>query len=454
MPKKKNMMPMVSLRIKRIVVDGLFGHFNYDLSLEKTSNDIEESQQLFILYGDNGSGKTTILNLVFHLLSPEESQGHRTYLARKQFRKLSVKLNNGAEITALRDKESIVGSYNFIIKEPSKPKLQVYLEADADNSIRVPTDKEEDKQYKNVLSRLSSFGLAIRFLSDIRKTSDDDEQINEESGELISVSSQGLDLESILRRRRREKSDDSLSRVINRLVTWINRQAIVWSNIGTANANTIYADIVKRISASRQKTAPYSKSDASELITTLLEQEKCLNEFSRFGLVSPAPMQEIIKVIKSADRASLPIILSVIKPYSESIQARLRALQSIYDSIQAFVNNLNQFYTFKQVELNTQHGLLIKDFSGEILDPVLLSSGERQLLLLFCNTLISQSQARVIIVDEPELSLNVKWQRNLVRALLECAQGGNVQFIFATHSLELLARHRNSVVKLENKQRK
>ncbi len=45
-------------------------------------------------------------------------------------------------------------------------------------------------------------------------------------------------------------------------------------------------------------------------------------------------------------------------------------------------------------------------------------------------------------------SLNVKWQRQLVQALLDCIRGSRVQLIFATHSIELLARHKQHVVKL------
>jgi len=75
-----------------------------------------------------------------------------------------------------------------------------------------------------------------------------------------------------------------------------------------------------------------------------------------------------------------------------------------------------------------------------------LSSGEQQLLLLFCNTLVSRARPSIFIIDEPEISLNVKWQRKLVQNLLDVSQGGNTQFIFASHSIELLTQHRDKVV--------
>jgi ABC-type glutathione transport system ATPase component len=54
------------------------------------------------------------------------------------------------------------------------------------------------------------------------------------------------------------------------------------------------------------------------------------------------------------------------------------------------------------------------------------------------------------MIDEPEISLNVKWQRQLVQALLDITESANIQFIFASHSMELLAQHMSRVVKLVN----
>jgi ABC-type glutathione transport system ATPase component len=54
------------------------------------------------------------------------------------------------------------------------------------------------------------------------------------------------------------------------------------------------------------------------------------------------------------------------------------------------------------------------------------------------------------MIDEPEISLNIKWQRQLIKALLGIADEGRVQFIFASHSIELLSQHRDRVVKLVN----
>ena len=51
---------------------------------------------------------------------------------------------------------------------------------------------------------------------------------------------------------------------------------------------------------------------------------------------------------------------------------------------------------------------------------------------------------------DTEISLNVKWQRKLIRSLINLTRESPVQFIFATHSMELLTQYRNNVLRLNN----
>jgi ABC-type multidrug transport system ATPase subunit len=71
------------LFIRRIRVERLFGRYTYDL---KYVNADAESSRILILYGDNGSGKTTILRLIFNLLTHIDNMGHKTVLAETRAR--------------------------------------------------------------------------------------------------------------------------------------------------------------------------------------------------------------------------------------------------------------------------------------------------------------------------------------------------------------------------------
>jgi predicted ATPase len=64
-----------------------------------------------------------------------------------------------------------------------------------------------------------------------------------------------------------------------------------------------------------------------------------------------------------------------------------------------------------------------------------LSSGEKQLLRIFVETLAAG--ASMILVDEPELSMHVEWQRKLISSMQ--VLNPTAQMIFATHSPEVMA---------------
>ncbi|UAY95119.1 OLD family protein [Dickeya dadantii] len=79
--------------IKSIFIKNLFGLYTYNIGKKELFDDA------VILYGDNGVGKSTILRLVFHLLSWDKQSGHRTALYKTNFEYLEVVLASGIKLT-------------------------------------------------------------------------------------------------------------------------------------------------------------------------------------------------------------------------------------------------------------------------------------------------------------------------------------------------------------------
>lgn len=65
-----------------------------------------------------------------------------------------------------------------------------------------------------------------------------------------------------------------------------------------------------------------------------------------------------------------------------------------------------------------------------------LSSGEKQILRLLIDALSMQGEC--MLIDEPEISLNIDWQRELMEVIQTV--NPNVQLIVATHAPEIMAR--------------
>jgi ABC-type cobalamin/Fe3+-siderophores transport system ATPase subunit len=69
---------------------------------------------------------------------------------------------------------------------------------------------------------------------------------------------------------------------------------------------------------------------------------------------------------------------------------------------------------------------------GETLLPYKLSSGEKQMLVILLTVLVEDQQPYVLLMDEPEVSLHIEWQKQLISLILEL--NPNVQIILTTHS--------------------
>lgn len=69
---------------------------------------------------------------------------------------------------------------------------------------------------------------------------------------------------------------------------------------------------------------------------------------------------------------------------------------------------------------------------GCTLIPYQLSSGEKQILAILLTVLVEDNKPYVLFMDEPEVSMHIEWQKQLIELILEL--NPNVQIILTTHS--------------------
>lgn len=98
------------------------------------------------------------------------------------------------------------------------------------------------------------------------------------------------------------------------------------------------------------------------------------------------------------------------------------------------LENVNQKYRHKRVQVDRQHGLVAVSDSGQQLPLESLSSGEQHELVLHYDLLFRVPPNTVVLIDEPELSLHVAWQNRFLPDLLQIVKLTEFDAVVATHS--------------------
>ena len=126
----------------------------------------------------------------------------------------------------------------------------------------------------------------------------------------------------------------------------------------------------------------------------------------------------------------------------------------IMHPIELYLDTVNEFISTsdfeKKIDININGRIYFKTSDSESrLSIQYLSSGERQLLVFFASLIfgVKDTSSGIFVVDEPELSLHLSWQKVFVKKALEV--NNNVQFIFATHAPEIIGKYRDRAVKLQ-----
>lgn len=131
---------------------------------------------------------------------------------------------------------------------------------------------------------------------------------------------------------------------------------------------------------------------------------------------------------------------------AEYAKVNMQEVRKLHEPIERFVNSVNLFFKEgkKEVRITGSGDILVLNYNkgAKIQESIFnLSSGEKQLIILIaCLSLLEEAKrSHVYIVDEPEVSLHITWQEKFIDALL--AASPNTQFILATHSPSIIARN-------------
>jgi hypothetical protein len=116
----------------------------------------------------------------------------------------------------------------------------------------------------------------------------------------------------------------------------------------------------------------------------------------------------------------------------DSVEAKIEKSMTSRNRLQELITRM---FTGNKTIHFTDESIVVQTLNGEKIGLGSLSSGEKHLLQILVQALLVGESS--LLIDEPEISMHVDWQKDLIQCMR--ALNPNAQFIFATHSPEVMA---------------
>ena len=116
----------------------------------------------------------------------------------------------------------------------------------------------------------------------------------------------------------------------------------------------------------------------------------------------------------------------------DSVEVKIEKAMSSRNRLQELITRM---FTGNKTISFTDKSIVVQTPNGEKIGLGSLSSGEKHLLQILVQALLVGESS--LLIDEPEISMHVDWQKDLIQCMR--ALNPNAQFIFATHSPEVMA---------------
>lgn len=427
------------LRIRRIEVKGLCGF--YDHKIELNAED-----RVTILHGPNGVGKTALLTMVNALFS-----GQLEKVGSLSFESLDVALEpaggppSGGDVVLRLTKLSTAGPSE---NQSFELALQTGGVEKENSKISFGDRNRRSKAYLDRGSMLESLLATI------------------EGTQLSTISENATTLPdwfSLLRERTRThliETQRLLQLELNERATGSVRRN--WSNSVEKNAEHLSRLISTttagfgRDSQALEQTFPQrllrlgngsSSLSVEELRDRMTELDRRRDELKRLGLLDrieshPSHPGELDNLE--------PTEKSVLTLYVQDTEKKLDILNDLASRIRLFLDFLNRKFRHKQIQIHRDRGFIAVGEGGNELALDRLSSGEQHELVLLHDLLFRIDPDTLVMIDEPEISLHLAWQKRFLPDLLEIVKVAKIDVLIATHSPFIVGDRSDLMVELSD----
>jgi predicted ATP-binding protein involved in virulence len=138
----------------------------------------------------------------------------------------------------------------------------------------------------------------------------------------------------------------------------------------------------------------------------------------------------------------------VLWTYLDDTEEKLNTFQDLLNRVALLREIVNSRFLYKELVLD-RDGFHVVTAGGKEIRAEKLSSGEQHELVLAYDLLFNVKPNSLVLIDEPEISLHVVWQKEFLNDIVRIAAINSARFMVATHSPQIIHKYWSDTVGLE-----
>lgn len=372
---------IINMRITEIRIEGLFDMFDHTIPLN-------QDEHLTVIYGINGIGKTMIFRILDCFYNGDFEE-----LAEIPFWNLVFTFENG----------DVLECFRYIELQPLNCKLNgekfyvpILLDSDSTSSM---LEMLQQKVFQKIEK------LPIHFINTERLNFYQEIQ---NDGTISQITS---------------NATEHYSQKMQRKITAINNEYLKLSEqLGLSLSKRVLKNQIRR------------DLSYDELLEIKTDVENRIKTLQKVGLMR-SDFEVDFELSENLSETDNILIAANLMDF----QLKLTVFDDLYDKLKLFLEILNnRRLRYKTISVSEEKGFELINIKNQKIELNQLSTGEQHAIIMFYALLFEVPENGLVLIDEPENSLHIVWQKEFLNDMKDIIALRNFDILIATHSPSII----------------